>query len=289
MKKDPKIIFSLNAYPLIHNRWSQGNKLRETIYMTALSVLYAHVWYNKVELYVDRTAYPFLYMLPCKVTLMDIAQDKELWMKSKIHALALQQEPFVHLDTDVFITKKIKFDFKHCILERKEASYVRHYKQQVEFFSRYTTALSHWHKHLGYSYNCGVLGFSNLELRNDFIDAYYQLEHIYTQNRKQFNPLRQIGYEPCIVLEQYNLACLLNHKGMKPSLMLPYNAVKDQVQHAKTLGYNHLFGVSKYKNNIIQEIENQLLNVFPYWYNQVKSKIELAGEVNHITNNSVVI
>ena len=277
MSQEPKIIFSLNAYPLMNDRWSQGNRLQETLYMTALSVLYAHVWYSDIELFVDSTAYPYLYMLPCKVTLMEIPQDKDLWMKSKIHAMAMQDKPFVHLDTDVFITKKIKFDFKDCMLERKEASYQRHYKQQVKFFSKYTKHIQHWHSELGYSFNCGVLGFADMNLRNDFLDAYYQLEHIYNDNRGAFKPLKQMGYEPCIVLEQYNLACLLQKKDINPKLMLPFNAIDKQTKHAQSIGYNHLFGITKYKKNIVIEIEHQLYKIFPYWYAQVKTEMERQG------------
>lgn len=277
MKADPKIIFSLNAYPLMNDRWSQGNKLKETLYMTALSVLYAHVWYNEVELFVDKTAYPYLNMLPCKVTLLELPQDKDLWMKSKIQAIAAQDKPFVHLDTDVFLTNKIDFNFKHCILERKEASYDRHYKQQVRFFNEYTKHLAHWHCNLGYAFNCGVLGFANLDLRNHFIDAYYQLEHVYKDNREEFKPLKQLGYEPCIVLEQYNLACLLHTHHISPDLMLPFSAVKSQIKHAKKIGYNHLFGVTKYQKNVVLEIEHQLYKIFPFWYAQVKLAMEQRG------------
>ena len=277
MKPQPKIIFSLNAYPLMNNRWSQGNRFQETVYMTALSILYAHMWYDDVELFVDKTAYPFLYMLPCKVTLIDIPQDKDLWMKSKIHAISAQTKPFVHLDTDVFITKRIKFDFKDCILERKEASYERHYKQQVKFFSQFTNHIAHWDDALGYSYNCGVLGFANMNLKNDFVDAYYRLEHVYNDQRQAFGALKQIGYEPCIVLEQYNLACLLNHAGIRPKLMLPYNAVKEQIKHAQEIGYNHLYGITKYKKNIVEEIQQQLQHIFPYWYTQLHSAMIDVG------------
>lgn len=274
MKRQPKIIFSLNAAPLMNNRWKQGNRLVETLYMTALSVLYAHVWYKEVELHVDRTAYPFLYMLPCRVKVMDLPEEHDLWMKAKIKAMAGQKKPFVHLDTDVFITKPIQFDFSNCILERKEASYLRHYKQQLKFFNPLATQLEHWHDDLGYSFNCGVMGFADMELKSDFIDAYYQLEQAYKLNRADFQKYRQLGYEPCIVLEQYNLACLLNHRKIKPKLLLPSDSVKRQSARAKEIGYNHLFGITKYRPGITKEIEFQLYKIFPYWYGQVKMAIE---------------
>lgn len=274
MKRSPKIIFSLNAAPLMNNRWKQGNRLEETLYMTALSVLYAHVWYREVELLVDRTAYPYLYMLPCKVRIIDLPEQHDLWMKAKIKAIAKQDRPFVHLDTDVFITKPIDFEFSSCILERKEASYLRHYKQQLKFFNPLVEDLTHWHNDLGYSFNCGVLGFADMDLKAEFIDAYYRLEQAYLLHKDDYAKYKQLGYEPCIVLEQYNLACLLNSKGIKPKLLLPMDSVKQQATRAKEIGYNHLFGVTKYKQGVVEEIKYQLYKIFPYWYAQVKIAIE---------------
>ncbi len=274
MHKEPRIIYSLSAFPLSNNRWFQGNKLKETIYMTALSVLYSHLWYDDIELYVDETAYKYLYMLPCKVTLIHIEKQKELWMKSKIHAIEQQNIPFVHLDTDVFITKKIDFNFKNCLLERREGAYKFHYKKQVAFFSKHTNHLEHWHKDLGYSFSCGILGFNDMVLKNEFIDAYYALEDIYIRNRNSFQPLKESGYEPCIVIEQYNLASLLNSKNIRPNLLIKGTTLEKQSETAKSLGYNHLYGVSKYRKNITKEIEYQLYKIFPYWYAQVKIALE---------------
>lgn len=106
MKGEPRIIYSLDAYPISNNRWNEGNKFKETIYSTALSILYSHLWYQDIELYADETAYKFLYMLPCRVTKISSNKDAVIWMKSKIDVMEKQTKPFVHLDNDVFIKKK---------------------------------------------------------------------------------------------------------------------------------------------------------------------------------------
>tara|TARA_B100001146_G_C16201117_1_gene444768 strand:+ start:15602 stop:16462 length:861 start_codon:yes stop_codon:yes gene_type:complete len=265
----PRIIYSLSAYPLVNNRWFQGNKLRETIYMTALSILYSHLWYDDIELYVDETAYSLLHMLPCRVTKIAVEKDKDLWMKSKIHAIGRQRQPFVHLDTDVFLTKKMEFDFERCLLERKEGGYQYHYKNQVAFFSKFASSLPHWNTNLGYSFSCGVIGFQDLALKDAFIQAYFEVEDIYIQQREAYQPLRAIGYEPCIVIEQYNLACLLAHHKVRPDLVLQGNNLSRQSKEAKKLGYNHLYGTTKYKEHIVQEVTQQLKSLFPYWYDAV--------------------
>lgn len=277
MKEEPRIIFSLSAYPLVNNRWYMGNKLKETIYMTALSVLYSHLWYKDIELYVDETAYKFLYMLPCRVTVINVNQDKDLWMKSKINSIEIQTKPFVHLDTDVFIKKKIDFNFNNILLERKEGGYKMHYKKQVDFFNKYTQNVEHWHPDLGHTYSCGIVGFNDFQLRNKFIRAYYELEEIYLQHREKFAPLKQQGFEPCILIEQYNLAALLNYCNVTPNLLLKGTNLKQHAEHAEELGYSHLFGIKKYRKDIVQEIEYRLYKIFPYWYAQVKIALEKHG------------
>ena len=274
MKQEPRIIFSLSAYPLINNRWHMGNRLKEAIYMTALSVLYCHLWYRDIELYVDETAYKYLYMLPCRVTKIKMVYNKELWMKAKIFSIEKQTTPFVHLDTDVFIKKKIDFNFKDVMLERKEGGYRIHYKRQVDFFNNYTQNIDHWRHDLGRTYNCGVLGFNNLDLRNKFVRAYYDLEEIYLEYRDEYQPLKKQGFEPCILIEQYNLSALLDYYNITPTLLLKGRSIKEQGEVAKQLGYSHLFGIKKYQKGIVQEIEHRLYKIFPYWYAQVKMVLE---------------
>ena len=274
MKEEPKIIYSLDAFPLINNRWQMGNKLKETIYMTALSILYSHLWYKDIELYADETAYKLLYMLPCRVTKVENEKNKELWMKSKIHAIEKQTKPFVHLDTDVFIKKKIDFNFDTIILERKECGYEMHYKKQIDFFNQYTSHLPYWHSNLGHSYSCGILGFNDLTLRNNFVNAYYDLEEIFVSHQEEFTPLKQQGFEPCIVIEQYNLASILDYNNITPSLLLKGRNIAEQSKYANEMGYSHLFGIKKYNKDIIQEIEYRLFKIFPYWYAQIKIELE---------------
>ncbi len=279
MKQRHKMIYSLDVLPIIHNRWNMGDKLKETIYMTALSVLYSHLWYNEIELYVDEIGFKFLYMLPCAVTKVQNDNRIDLWMKSKINAIELQTEPFVHIDTDIFIKKKIDFIFDDVIVERKEDTYEIHYKKQVEFFNKYTKNLPYWHTNLGYSYNCGIFGFNDLKLRDEFIKSYYDLENIYIENQENFTELKQEGYETCILIEQYTLASLLNYKNNNPTMLLKGDNITEHGKHADAIGYSHFFGMKKYDKYVVDEIELRLSKIFPYWYKQIKNALEKEGVI----------
>ncbi|SEC21119.1 hypothetical protein SAMN04489761_2386 [Tenacibaculum sp. MAR_2009_124] len=251
-----------------------GNKLKETIYMTSLSVLQSHMWYSEIELFVDETAYKFLYMLPCKVTLISHESDTDLWMKVKMKAIEQQDTAFVHLDTDVFLSNNIDFNFNEIIIERQEFSYKRHYKPQLAFFNRYMAHLGFWNNDLGTSYSCGVIGFKNLELKDKFIESYNQVEELYKLYKRNYSAFKQNGYEPCIVVEQYTLACLLNYLQVNPSLLLEGKNMYEQAKNAKNIGFSHLFGVKKYEGTVTTLIEERLQQIFPYWYYQIKNEID---------------
>lgn len=277
MKQRHKMIYSLDVLPIINNRWNMGDKLKETIYMTALSVLYCHLWYEEIELYVDEIGFEFLYMLPCAVTKVQHDNRIELWMKSKINAMEQQTKPFIHIDTDILIKKKIDFSFDNVLVERKEDTYEIHYKKQVELFTKYTNNLSYWHPNLGYSYNCGIFGFNDLKLRDEFIKSYYDLEKIYLENQKSLAVLKQEGYETCILIEQYTLASLLNYKNNNPTILLKGENITEQGKYADSIGYSHFFGMKKYEKYVVDEIELRLSRIFPYWYMQIKNALEKEG------------
>ena len=269
-----RIIYSLDAFPISNNRWGLGNKFKETIYMTALSVLYSHLWYDDIELYVDETAYKFLYMLPCNVTKIDTNTDVEIWMKSKIKSIEKQTKPFIHVDTDVFIIKKINFDFDKVIIERNDTEYYSHYKSQLDFFNQYTEDVDFWNENLGYSFNCGIVGFRDLELRDQYVNAYYEIEKIFIKNRETYSLTVPKKYEPCIVLEQYTLASLLDYKDIKPTLLLEKQNLAENSKKAYNIGYNHIYGGKKYRSDIVGEIEFRLFKIFPYWYSQIKKALQ---------------
>lgn len=271
-----KIVWSLDTLPIMNNRWQQGNKLKETIIMYALSILYAHLWYDDLEVYTDEIGYEYLKELPIRVTKIDFNSDKGLWMDSKLKVLELQRRPFIHIDGDVFLQKPIQIFHnlsKPIIIERYEMGeqFGPHYKGQVNFLDDYLDGiLRHWNKDLGYSVNCGVIGFSDITLKDEFIEQYKLAKSIYSSIYDEYKEFNKVGYEPCIVLEQYNLACFLDYKSIKPYTLLSEPSINSNTIFAKRLGYCHLYGVSKYEMK--DDIENRLQIAFPYWYDKLMSK-----------------
>lgn len=247
--------------------------------MTAASILYSCNWFTDVELYVDAIGYEYLYGLPCTVTKVDFDVDQELWMKPKIYAVARQDVPFVHLDTDVFIKKKIDFDFEGVLVERKDLNYYN-YKELISFFDQFNDQIPFWNPTLDYAWSCGVVGFNDLKLRDDYINNFKVLENIMKRQYKKYEVFRndqdQQGWyvEPGLLLEQYNLTSLLFEKDIKPTVLIPENSTDEQSDYANDIGYTHLLGASKYHVHNTDKIKNILKQRFPKFYKEIHKQVE---------------
>ncbi len=257
-----------------------GNKLQETMFMTAASILYSCTWYDQVELYVDAIGYQYLQELPCKVTKVHFDTDQELWMKPKLYAIEQQSVPFVHIDTDVFIKQKIDFDFEDVIVERKDLNYYN-YKELISFFNQFNDQIPFWNPNLDYAWSCGVIGFNDLKLRDNFINVFKTLEHIMKNEYKKYEAFRdnqdsQGWYiEPGLLLEQYNLTSLLFEKNIKPTVLIPEVSPNEQSVYANTIGYTHLLGASKYHSHNTNKIKSLLRHNFPKYYEIIRKQSEL--------------
>lgn len=277
----PKIVFSLNTYPIANNRWNMGNKLYDTIYMTALSVLYCCKWYENVEVYVDNLGYEFLEHLPCKVTLTVFEDDSLLWMKSKIKILEKETKPFIHVDNDVFFKKKIDLSFESVILEREDVA-LYNYKTLIDYFNKYSNELYYWNKETKMVPSCGLIGFANMKLKDNFVLAFYAFEALFVKYRANYDNYMKEEWEKgnhpelCLVMEQYNLGCMLQAKNVVPRLLLKGNSESEQSKQANALGYTHLHGTSKYESKTKKKIHYLFETEFSIQYRLLVKKITLS-------------
>ncbi len=261
-----RIIYSLHTEPIIKGRWQKGNRLLETVKMFTLSLLYCNRWHSDITLYTDPLGEKLLRGLPTSMEILGSEQDEVFWIKGKMEAISLQNRPFIHFDGDVFLKKRIDLDFPKVLLERYEKEqFSKHYRGQLDEIAHLTRAFPWWGG-VDYSFNCGVIGFRDMEIKEDFIRCYEVLLQKLTRNESLVKHLRMNWYEPCIVLEQYNLACLLNYRKISPRLLIAGDLLPAQHKNAVKLGYTHLFGERKYLPNIVAKIDSRLFTEFPKYY-----------------------
>lgn len=274
-----KLISSYDNYPIENNRWGLGNKFEDTLIMTSLSLLYASQHYD-VTFYTTDKMKKILNFLPVNIKVFDkkFNYPEDTWVESKFYAMSKQTKPFIHIDTDVFLYKEIFNKYKNSpvIIERPEMGedFLPHYPPQLNFWNDYVLKdHQKWDKNLNYSFNCGTLGFNDMNLKDDFIKSYYNLKEEFNKNKKAYRIYKKRGSEPCIVLEQYNLASLCKKSNIKVDFILPYSNRKTQSEAAKQIGYTHLSGNVKYNKDIIKRIHQRFKINFPSQYKKLQNRI----------------
>jgi hypothetical protein len=274
-----KLISSYDSYPIENNRWGLGNKFEDTLIMTSLSLLYASQHYD-VTFYTTAKMKKILNFLPVNIEVFNKKFNylEDTWVESKFYAMSKQTKPFIHIDTDVFLYKEIFNKYKNSpvIIERPEMGedFHPHYPPQLSFWNDYVVKdHQKWDKNLNYSFNCGTLGFNDMNLKDDFLKSYYNLKEGFFKNKKIYRTYKKKGSEPCIMLEQYNLASLCKKSNIKVDFILPYSNRKSQSEAAKQIGYTHLSGNVKYDEDIIKRIHQRFKTTFPSQYKKLQNRI----------------
>ena len=184
---------------IVHTFWSRNitdiNELlqhkagwltSEHHYMSwTLSCLLARKWYDEVELITDPLGKELLVdkmQLPytnVRVIIDDKMDEfhEDFWALSKVVAYSLQDKPFLHIDGDVFLFKKLNDNLQSKGLiaqnvERNFKLYEESIQSVMDKFSYIPSYISDdFHQNTGWSAsNAGILGGNDI----DFIQTYCQ-------------------------------------------------------------------------------------------------------------------
>tara|TARA_B110000908_G_scaffold172725_1_gene242401 strand:- start:7974 stop:8471 length:498 start_codon:yes stop_codon:yes gene_type:complete len=107
----------------------------------ALSCLQLRKFYDNVVLYTDEKGYELLinYLkLPYTKVIVNLDElnkdDSDLWALSKIHTYSKQDEPFLHVDGDVFIWEAFNKDIMkaNLIAQNKEIGTAHFYESMFD-------------------------------------------------------------------------------------------------------------------------------------------------------------
>ncbi len=275
-----RLISSYDATPIENNRWNNGNRFQETVYMTALSLLYASKHYP-VTFYTTNKMAKLLSHLPIEIKIFKRKFDygnEDSWVESKFYALAEQSIPFVHIDTDVFLYKDVfsKIGNYEVLTERKEtaADFQPFYIKQIDFFSEQIVDKNTiWNRNLNYSLNCGTLGFNDLSIKDEFVTNYLKLKYSFNKKEQVYRNFCGNRHEPCIIMEQYNLLGVLDHFKTEINTVLKESDRRKQSEEAIEIGYTHLSGNVKYAPNIVERIHKRFKNEFPKEYDIMQNKL----------------
>jgi len=207
--------------------------------------------------------------------------DPEWWAVGKIFTYLLQTEPFVHIDSDVFLWKPLPERMERAPLlaqnpESFEPFSSWYYPQKFDLLERLQGWIPQeieWYKSLVRGQRavcCGVFGGNRL----DFIGHYAQqaldiLLHPANQ------PVWTLLGGDNILIEQYVLsACIEYHKGRASS---PFSDIRveflfDSAEAAfnpassTQAGYTHLIGGAKNNKYSLDRLERRVQKDYPQYY-----------------------
>lgn len=280
-----KALYTFWSKPLRENL-ARCHSEKNFIMMFIYSMLWSAKWFDKVELNTDNYGYNIFRSFETeKIKIKNTLNNFEdldsylFWAYPKIFSLTLQDEPFIHIDGDIFIFRKLKdtlFSGDFGFQNLEETYFKRTYEKIVKFCdSVLKTKPIEWNPNLNSSINCGLMYFKNPEdakyfhdqIKKYFIDLDQEIADKIKKELKEIIKTTYVTYP--LVFEQYYLNCLLREKEV--NYLLDLEQVKKEEQGELTIqGYVHLI---EDKNNPIylNNIELRFQLEFPDEYKLFKN------------------
>jgi hypothetical protein len=275
-----RLVYSFWTGPALgeNPRWKENGQLLKNVNLYTLSVLFLKDHFKEIVLYTDTLGASLLKFLPfteVNVCLDDVSSDDRIWVKGKFIAFEKEKKPFIHIDGDVLITKetalrKIK-DFKEdVIVQGYDHDFNRHYLGQLDYYEQFFDI-----ERLDYSFNMGVIGFKDMDLKNEYMKSVRKWLKVY--NKEENFRLCDQFYEPCIMIEQYNLTNLLYKKEIEPFKLLDDKILDTDVEYCNEIGYVHLTGLQKYGVHYQNMVNRRLNENFPRYYDLLQKTLKLKS------------
>lgn len=274
---------------MLYNRWFVENQLEPSIWLYALSFLYAREVADKVVLHADDLGLEYLDVIPYDEVYPTLNQISDVhqkwWAMGKV--IALENEPLksVHIDGDVFLRNpeliREKFAMKGfdmvCQMVERGHLFAGGYEPQMKYFDHaLRNVVVKGYGWCDYALNCGVLGFRKKSLRDEFIK---NVKTMVGESSKDHSIMFLMDgkYEPNIIVEQYMLAGLAELTKSKIQFILDPIAVDKQQslnQVANELGYIHAWGKTKYKDHIVDIVKQIVRKKSPEIYSNIEVKFK---------------
>lgn len=256
-------------------------------YSCLLSCLKFKQNYEEVTLYTDDLGKELLFdklEIPYSKINLDLNVLKnypsELWALGKVLTYSLQEKPFIHADTDVFIWDKLPFDFLKTDLFAQNLEYnFPKYKEVLEIVLNEFKAISKDSFPVFsrtkdvYAYNAGIIGGTNLDLFKELkskvfeiIDANLDKLHLVDVGILNMVYEQMLGFE---LANERNLEIKFLKSQMNEAFT---NVMKFHVVPIKET-YIHTVGYAKKSIEMCEQIKYRLRYEFPEEYNNLNRNL----------------
>jgi hypothetical protein len=219
--------------------------------------------------------------------------DPAWWSIGKIYAYRLQTKPFLHIDSDVYLWKRLSslLESADVLAQNEEIFQDDEYRYYPGEFERETHATPGtwiprewlWYRSSGRpqrGFCCGIVGGN----RVDFLSYYaavsiHLMEH--PPNRLCWLRLRHIC--SCLLFEQYLLSACVEYHRQQPGSPFPdirveclfENAsVAYQPERAAAAGYTHLLADAKRDERLGRRLKQRVMREYPSYYDRCVRHVE---------------
>ena len=255
-------------------------------YSWALSCLQLRKFYNDVELFTDSIGSEILIekmKLPyTKVHIvLDESDEKseKLWAIGKLHTYKIQSQPFLHVDSDVFIWKPFDENLMQSplIAESRETSTTTSgFQRMCQDFSYIPKVFASLDSKNEFTFsNLGIVGGSNL----DFFKAYANLAlNFLEQNKHDYENkvdlINRDGINFNVIYEQglfyylskawdVNVHYLFSDDPTVPDVLNLFDCTETNK------GFAHGFGSFKRSSFFCTQMEQTLKEIYPSHYHRI--------------------
>lgn len=253
----------------ITSRVSNWTHPKYCLYSLVLSVMKSADQFERVDLYTDKLSYEPIkaLKLPFDALTIDLENirtyPKTFWGLPKVHAYSLQDEPFIHIDTDVIINGKLSNKFLNsklgCQDIDKDARFLN-YKHLLALLQLSGGVVPDNFYDLKFSHNLGIYACNDLDFNSEFVSAAYDF---IDDNRNLM--INNHDHLWSIVFEQYVFSYVVNKNKMSVT-----NVLDNKKDSEK---YWHIWG-DKHTQVVLDGIELQVKENYPIQYEIINKMIK---------------
>jgi hypothetical protein len=252
-------------------------------YSWALSCLQLGKYFDRVELVTDELGHFLLIEqleLPYTNTVVQLDTlngfHPDLWALGKLHAYSIQDEPFVHIDSDVFLFEKLEDRLLTADLFGQNIEYQYSFYQEIladvyQNFSTIPACVQNLPLNELTAVNAGILGGSNIE----FFKRYTREAFEFVTRNIESHDKVNLGMFNC-VFEQMLMHYLAHEENLEIQFMFPdrlsiptsitrFQDVPDKVK------YIHLQGGYKKHFYCFRNVEMRLRDNYPDYYKRINA------------------
>lgn len=272
-----------------------------------LSCLQLKNYYSDVVLYCDNVYAKMLIdtlQLPysdvvCNLDVLN-TYHPQLWALPKIHAYSQQEEPFLHIDGDVFIWKQFEDSLLKCnLIAQNMESATEYYGKIMESLE---SELTYFPKEIIkerqtkspiLAYNAGIFGGTDVSFFKEYTTKAFEFVD------KNYHNLSKINISNFnVFFEQYLFYCLAKERKQNVSVLISdiigdnqYKGFGDFAKVPFEKQYLHLLGQYKGSNFICTQLANRLRQDYPLYYYRIielfkKRKVSLFKDYYSFDNCS---